>query len=286
MLRKYHIGDPSKDVAAANLSANIVSTLQAGCFAGALIASPCADKLGRRPSLMIAAVVALVGAMMQTGADGHLAALYVGRFVTGLGVGAASMVTPLYVSENAPRAIRGGLTGIYQLFIVFGVMLAFWINYGSLLHLSGKAQYIVPLSMQGLPAVLLFIFISLCNESPRFLAKQDRWEEAKSTLARVRALPESHAYVNEEFLEICAVIEKERLLIGGASFWNLQREMWTIPGNRKRALISITLMVCQQMTGVILNTDVQKGICTNEPIGECHQLLRSTDFQKSWPQGG
>ena len=159
------------------------------------------------------------------------------------------MVTPLYVSENAPRAIRGGLTGIYQLFIVFGVMLAFWINYGSLLHLSGKAQYIVPLSMQGLPAVLLFVFMSLCNESPRWLAKQDRWEAAKTTLAKVRALPPDHPYVETEFLEICAVIERERLLIGGASFWNLQREMWTIPGNRKRALISIALMICQQMTG-------------------------------------
>lgn len=198
---------------------------------------------------MIAAVVAFIGAMMQTGANGHYAALYVGRFVCGVGVGGASMITPLYISENAPRAIRGGLTGLYQLFIVSGVMIAFWINYGSLLHFSGKAQYIVPLSMQGLPAVLLFVFMMFCNESPRFLAKQDRWEQAKATLARVRALPVSHPYVNDEFLEICAAIEKERLLIGAASFWNLQREMWTIPGNRKRTIISIFLMVCQQMTG-------------------------------------
>lgn len=51
------------------------------------------------------------------------------------------MITPLYVSENAPRAIRGGLTGIYQLFIVTGTMLAFWTNYGSLLHFSGNSTF-------------------------------------------------------------------------------------------------------------------------------------------------
>jgi MFS family permease len=85
--------------------------------------------------------------------------MYVGRFVSGVGVGvsicsknnliyslflilveiltlkqAASMLTPLYISENAPRAIRGGLTGIYQLFIATGVMLAFWVNYGFVMH--------------------------------------------------------------------------------------------------------------------------------------------------------
>ena len=71
-----HIGD----VAQANLSANIVSTLQAGCFVGALAASPFADRYGRRIALMAAAVMALIGSMMQTGANGHIAALYVGRY--------------------------------------------------------------------------------------------------------------------------------------------------------------------------------------------------------------
>lgn len=54
--------------------------------------------------------------------------MYVGRLIAGFGVGKASMVTPLYISENAPRAIRGGLTGIYQLFIATGTMLAFWVR--------------------------------------------------------------------------------------------------------------------------------------------------------------
>lgn len=72
-------------------------------------------------ALLIAAILATIGTIMQAAASGKIASIYVGRFIAGLGVGAASMVTPLYISENAPRAIRGGLTGIYQLFIVFGV---------------------------------------------------------------------------------------------------------------------------------------------------------------------
>ncbi|EDN93117.1 hypothetical protein SS1G_08982 [Sclerotinia sclerotiorum 1980 UF-70] len=80
--------------------------------------------------------------VIQCATHGYISALYVGRLIAGLGVGAASMLTPLYVSENAPRAIRGALTGMYQLFIATGTMLSFWINYGSLLHLKGDAPWI------------------------------------------------------------------------------------------------------------------------------------------------
>lgn len=115
-------GAPNK-AALANLQANIVSTLQAGCFAGAIIAGFMADRIGRRMSLLVAGVVVLVGVILQFNSWGHLAALYVGRFIAGLGVGVCSVVTPLYTSENVPRAIRGLLTGTYQFFIVLGGML-------------------------------------------------------------------------------------------------------------------------------------------------------------------
>ncbi|KAI7474331.1 general substrate transporter [Hortaea werneckii] len=246
--RDYGIDDLSKGQAA-DLSANIASTLQAGCFFGSLIASWIADKLGRRTGLIIAALVTCVGVVIQSAAQGSIPTMYVGRLVAGLGVGAASMVVPLYISESAPRAIRGGLTGIYQLYIVFGVMIAFWINYGSIEHLTGQSTYIVPLVLQALPALCLVAFISLCHESPRFLAKQDKWEKAEHVLTTVRQLPATHPYIRQEITDIAAQLEHERLLIGGASFWDLQKEMWTIPGNSKRALISIGLMVCQQMTG-------------------------------------
>jgi sugar porter (SP) family MFS transporter len=159
------------------------------------------------------------------------------------------MVVPLYISENAPRAIRGGLTGIYQLFIAAGTMLAFWVNYGAILHIRGEAVYIVPLALQAMPAVLLVLCMALNKESPRWLAKADRWDQAGTVLARMRNLPVTHEYVQAELRDIAEQLEHERMLIGGSSLGDLLREMFTIPGNRKRTLISIGLMICQQMTG-------------------------------------
>jgi MFS family permease len=114
--RKYgYSGYTDKQVA--ELNANIVSTLQAGCFFGSLIAIWLCDRFGRRTCLLVSGFVTIIGCIMQAAASGSLAALYVGRLVAGFGVGAASMATPLYISENAPRAVRGALTGLYQLFV-------------------------------------------------------------------------------------------------------------------------------------------------------------------------
>lgn len=130
-----------------------------------------------------------------------------------------------------------------------GGMIAFWINYSVSIHFKGSSQYTFPLAIQALPAVLLFACMLLCNESPRWLARKDRWEESRAVLARLRNLPETHPYLEEEFQEIVDQLAHERALIGDATPWNLQKEMWTIRGNRNRALISICLMICQQMTG-------------------------------------
>lgn len=73
---------------------------------------------------MIAAILATVGSVLQAAGVGYFGILYTGRFVAGVGVGGASMMTPLYTSENAPRAIRGALTGMYQFFIVTGICIA------------------------------------------------------------------------------------------------------------------------------------------------------------------
>lgn len=159
------------------------------------------------------------------------------------------MITPLYTSENAPRAIRGALTGMYQFFIVTGVCIAFWINYGSLLHFSGTVQYVVPLALQALPAIVLLVGMFISSETPRWLARQDRWDEAARVLSRVRNLPQTHPYVQDELQEMADQLAWERRLIAGSGVGDLLKEMVLVPGNRKRALISIGLMICQQMTG-------------------------------------
>lgn len=168
-----------------------------------------------------------------------------------MGVGGASVINPIYVTENAPRGIRGLLTGMYQLFIVTGGMIAFWINYAVSISEGedSASMYIIPLAVQGIPALLLFLLMIIANESPRYLARKDRWEEAKKVLVRIRQLPESHPYLQEEFQEIAHQLDEEKRLMGNATFLSLQREMWLVPSNRKRALLSFLLMVCQQLTG-------------------------------------
>ncbi|PFH55738.1 hypothetical protein XA68_17695 [Ophiocordyceps unilateralis] len=235
-----------------NLDQNIVSTLQAGCFAACLVTSWLTERFGRKLCLVATGALAMVGVVMQaaSAARGSLAVMYLGRFVAGLGVGAASTLTPLYVSECAPRAIRGGLTAFYQLFIVCGIMLAFWVNYGCVLHLPSPAVFILPLSLQALPAVLLVVGMALSPESPRWCARKDDWERASKILVNLRGLPADSDYVSGEIREIADQLESERRLMGDATALTLLKEMVLIPGNRNRAVISVVLMICQQMTGV------------------------------------
>ncbi|KAG6080479.1 hypothetical protein E4U15_003290 [Claviceps sp. LM218 group G6] len=278
-----------------NLDQNIVSTLQAGCFAACLVTSWFADRFGRRATLIGAGLLTSVGVLFQaaSGIKGTLAAMYVGRFISGLGVGCASTVSPLYVSECCPRAIRGGLTGelamvrisgigssvadcyvpggrrtigFYQLFNVVGIMIAFWVNYGCLLHVQAPAVYIVPLALQALPAALLVAGMLMSPErsiplNPRWCAQKDDWEGTTRVLVKLRGLPAESEYVAREIQEMAGQLAQERRLMGDANFRSLMRELWLVPANRKRAIITVVLMICQQLTGVnaIVGICVYKG---------------------------
>lgn len=209
--------------------------------------------------------------------------LTLNRVTAGFGVGQASVAVPLMISEHAPRAIRGALTGFYQLSITSGIMLAFWVDYGSLIHLRGDAQWIVPLSMQALPACLLFFGMLLCYETPRHLARKGDRVHARLVLATVRNLPLSHPYIEREFGVICDQLDRERAL-DGDSFRNLIKELYTVPSNRRRGLVSIGLMISQQMTGRVYTLCYM--LCIDEVDRqfryERHQLLRPYHLPQSW----
>ncbi len=123
--------------------------------------------------------------------------------------------------------------------------MAFWINYSVNLHFKGKLMYILPLAVQAIPAVLLFLSMLLCQESPRWLARKDRWGRPRPSCRGFETSPLT-PISRRSSRKLLTSSEHERNLIGDATFWGLQKEMWTIPGNRKRVLISITLMICQQ----------------------------------------
>ncbi|CAH0047364.1 unnamed protein product [Clonostachys solani] len=241
--------DTQPPKAAADLSGNLVTTMQAGAVAGALLSSPIADRKGRKPALIAVAITGFIGGLMQAFSYGHLSVFYIGRFVEGLGLGAGTMLAPTYVSENSPRAIRGFLVGFFQLLLVMGGMMAYFINYGALLHLPPMATWMVPLACQSICPTLLFFSILWCPESPRWLASQDRWDQASAVLSDVRHLPIDHPYIQGELLELRTQLDQEKATMQGAGFWSLQKECWTVPTNRKRALLTVGMITFQQWSG-------------------------------------
>ena len=114
------------------IKANIVSLYQAGAFFGALSAYVSGYYLGRKKSLWVYASVFILGAGLMLAANQQrgLGPIYGGRVLAGLGVGGASNVVPIYISEIAPPAVRGRLVGLYELGWQIGGLVGFWINYG------------------------------------------------------------------------------------------------------------------------------------------------------------
>jgi SP family sugar:H+ symporter-like MFS transporter len=109
----------------------IVAMLSIGTLIGALVASPIADYIGRRNSMSFWTLILAVGLIVQISAVHHWYQVMMGRWVSGLGVGALSMLVPMYQAETGPRHIRGALISTYQLFITIGIFFASCINYGT-----------------------------------------------------------------------------------------------------------------------------------------------------------
>jgi MFS family permease len=128
---KEEFGFNTMSKTAVNLvSANIVSCYQAGAFFGAFFAYPIGHFWGRKWGLLFAGAIFTLGAGLMLGATGDrgLGLLYGGRVLAGIGVGAGSNITPIYISEMAPPSIRGRLVGVYELGWQIGGLVGFWIN--------------------------------------------------------------------------------------------------------------------------------------------------------------
>lgn len=102
------------------LSSNITSTFQAGAFFGAMLGFAVAETLGRKWNLISSGVVFGIGAAMQTESKGSLGLMYGGRALTGIGVGASSLIVPIYIAESSPPTIRGRLIGIFEIMLQVG----------------------------------------------------------------------------------------------------------------------------------------------------------------------
>ncbi|MFN8130701.1 MAG: sugar porter family MFS transporter [Solirubrobacteraceae bacterium] len=213
----------------------ITSWVTLGALAGALVAGVLADRIGRRKVLVAAGVLFILGAVVEAVAD-SAAVLTVGRVITGIGVGFASTIAPLYAAEMAPQKWRGRMVSSYQLAITFGIFVAYLVD--DALTESGAWRTMFLLAV--VPGALLMIGVFLVPESARWLAKMGRKTEARDALAHVTP-PDK---VDAELAAVEAQIATEAE--GGEASW---REVFS-PRMRKALVVGVGLSIFQQITGI------------------------------------
>jgi SP family arabinose:H+ symporter-like MFS transporter len=171
-----------------------------GCAFGAMIAGYLSDRFGRKKVLIVTAIlfiISSIGAM----APRNLTEFLVARFIGGLGIGAASMLSPLYISEIAPSRNRGRLVSLYQLAIVIGINLIYFVNlviasYGDeAWNVETGWRYM--LGSGAIPAVLFLGLLFTVPESPRWLVKKGKYDDALDTLEKVNGPTEGKNVLTE-----------------------------------------------------------------------------------------
>ncbi|ODM21282.1 hypothetical protein SI65_04335 [Aspergillus cristatus] len=226
----------------------IVGLLSIGTLMGALIAAPIADRIGRRLSISVWSVVVSVGFVIQIASVTAWYQLMIGRLIAGLGVGALSLLVPMYQAETAPPWIRGALVCTYQLFITLGIFLAACFNYGTYTHQrdnSGSWRIVVGLGWAW--TLILGLGILLFPETPRYAYRHGRIQEAKETLCKVYGAPANHYSIHIQMEEIENKLRSETHNSGG-----MVREfagMFKAPRMPYRIALGMTLQAFQQLTG-------------------------------------
>ncbi|KAF2655661.1 general substrate transporter [Lophiostoma macrostomum CBS 122681] len=225
----------------------IVSILSAGTFFGALFSGWLADRIGRRTTIIAGCIVFSIGVVLQVASTG-VGLLVGGRVIAGIGVGFVSAIIILYMSEVAPRAVRGAIVSGYQFFITIGLLLAAVVD-NSMSNDLTSASYRVPMGLQFLWALILGVGLFCLPESPRWYVKKDRLEDAARALSTLRGQPQGSEYVREELNELVANHHYERQLM--ASTWaDCFKGGWKPSGNFRRVILGIAMQMMQQWTGV------------------------------------
>jgi MFS transporter, SP family, galactose:H+ symporter len=211
----------------------IVSSMMVGAALGALLSGWMAKRIGRKYSLMLgAALFAVASAVCAFAPDTPM--LIAGRVLLGVAVGIASFTAPLYLSEVAPRTMRGSMISLHQLMVTVGILVAFLSNTA----FSGAGDWRWMLGVIAFPALVMLAGLFLLPQSPRWLMSVGREKEADAVLQRLRSDTEE---IKSEVREI-----REQLKISQEG-WGLFRSN---PNFRRSVWLGVALQIMQQLTGI------------------------------------
>ncbi|EIM81381.1 general substrate transporter [Stereum hirsutum FP-91666 SS1] len=236
----------------ANLQGATVAIYEIGCATGALATFFWGEHLGRRRGIMFGMIILAIGAILQFMSYG-LAQLIVGRVVTGIGNGMTTSAIPVWQSETSRSHHRGRDVCIELGVNIFGVMLAYWVDFGLRNYTTGW-QWRFPLSLQVLFAVFTLVLVCFLPESPRWLASQDRPEEARHIiwLLEHSEIPEKREKAADVELELIMEALRVERAAGTSSFRDCFRN-----GDQRflhRVLLGCGSQMMQQVSGINLIT--------------------------------
>lgn len=212
----------------------VTSIALGGAAAGAAVAGTVADRYGRRPILLVTAVIFVAGALVSAFAF-SLPMLLAGRLLVGVGIGGASMLTPLYLAEISPAAQRGGLVSLNQLALTGGILLSYLVGYA--FAASGSWRWM--LGLGGVPGVVLFFGMVLLPETPRWLAGHGHMDRTHAALRRLRG---PHAAIEAELAGLRADLKAEAQA--------RPESRLSHAAARRPMIVAVGLAVFQQVTGI------------------------------------
>lgn len=235
------------------LQGTVVAIYDVGCFFGAIISLSIGEWLGRRKSILLGCTTMIIGAALQTSSY-TIAQLIVGRIVAGLGNGLNTSTIPVWHSELMKARKRGEGLCIELAINIFGVMSAYWIDYG-MSYTNGEAAFRFPIALQMLFALLTITGILFLPESPRWLIAHDRFEEARKVLWSVdrhaKSIDEDDPRITLELNEIKRAVDEERKAAAGqtgsAIFKNGHQKFFY------RTMLGIGGQFMQQISGINLS---------------------------------
>ncbi|KAI9741572.1 MAG: MFS sugar transporter [Claussenomyces sp. TS43310] len=243
---RNYFGHPRSTVQGA-----ITCAMPFGSLLGALSSSYISDKYSRKFAIQSATIFWILGSIIQCASNG-IAMLCVGRAISGLGVGIASSVVPVYQSEIAQKEIRGRVVALQQWAITWGILIQFFIQYGASYIGGGPrdpnqptAAFRIPWGIQMVPAIILLIGMFWLPLSPRWLASKDRWEEAIQVLADLHGDGDlNHPKVLAEYQEIEEALRFER-----GEILSSYRQMIE-PRMLRRVVLGMSIQMWSQLSGI------------------------------------